>query len=149
MKRQHITAFYLETVILIVVFVGIILILTRVFGIGKKEGESARILTDAVSLSENAAEAIASSGSPQEVADLLNSNGNAWVEEDTDEIWAVYGTDRSADPNGPLRLQITWEPEIRDTGTLVSNDILVWYLEQPDPVYTLQTAVFVKEGEEK
>ena len=33
MRKQQITAFYLETLLLIVVFVGIILVLTRVFGI--------------------------------------------------------------------------------------------------------------------
>ena len=36
MKRNgHITAFYLETLLLIVVFIGIILVLTQVFGLGR------------------------------------------------------------------------------------------------------------------
>ena len=59
MKRNgHITAFYLETLMLVVVFLGIILILTRIFGIGRVQGSEAAHLSRAVTLAQNAAEAI-------------------------------------------------------------------------------------------
>lgn len=145
MKRQHhITAFYLETLILIAVFTGIILLLTRVFGISKNESESARVLTNAVCLSENAAEAVAASDSPQAVAELLNENQNAWYEEETGLIHAVYQTDMTSDPEGPLKMEISWQPETFAEGTLVSSSINVWYLDG-DPVYTLDTAVYLPE----
>ena len=57
-KNGHITAFYLETLLLIVVFIGIILILTQVFGLGRVQSVEAGRLTDAVILAQNAAEAV-------------------------------------------------------------------------------------------
>ena len=51
MKRNHaVTAFYLETLLLIVVFLGIILVLTQVFGLARIQSASARQLTEAVTL---------------------------------------------------------------------------------------------------
>ena len=44
-KNGHITAFYLETLLLIVVFIGINLILTQVFGLGRVQSVEAKRLT--------------------------------------------------------------------------------------------------------
>ena len=185
MKRRHITAFYLETLILIIVFIGVILVLVRVFGISREKSETARLLTGAVSLSENAAEAVAASASPEEAAALLNENGNAVVldaeaqdvaalfnENDNDNaadaeaqaaaaplnenfnaavpdaaalIAAYYNTDQSPSPEGSLCVLITWEPEETLSGTLVSSQISVWYREEREPLYTLNTAVFIQD----
>ena len=57
-KNGPITAFYLETLLLIVVFIGIILVLTQVFGLSRTQSREARRLTDAVILAQNGAEAV-------------------------------------------------------------------------------------------
>ena len=44
-KQEHITAFYVETLLLILVFIAIILVLTHVFGLGKVQSSRAKLLT--------------------------------------------------------------------------------------------------------
>ena len=55
-KNGHITGFYLETLLLIVVFIAIILVLTQVFGLAQVQSVRAKQLTEAVTLAGNAAE---------------------------------------------------------------------------------------------
>lgn len=76
-RKQHITAFYLETLLMIVVFISIILVLTRVFGSARVQSVEAKRLTTAVTLAQNTAEAVSASGSPQDLLDLLNEKNNA------------------------------------------------------------------------
>ena len=55
--KKHITSFYIETLILVLVFVAVILTLAQVFGLAKKQSEEAKMLTAAVTVAQNAAEA--------------------------------------------------------------------------------------------
>lgn len=142
MKKHHTTAFYLETLILIAVFIVIILVLTNVFGLSKAKSLDARLLTSAVSLSENAAEAISASGNLEEAALLLDENGNVSLGEDL--LAAYYTINMEPDPEGALCLQASWEPQVTETGSLVVSHISVTYEAQEDPLYSLETAVFLK-----
>jgi len=96
-KKQHITAFYLETLLMIAVFVSIILVLTRVFGSARAQSAKAKNLTAAVTLAQNAAEAVSASKSPQDLLALLGTDGNALLQEDASTgealVTAVYDTD--------------------------------------------------------
>ena len=101
MKRhQHVTAFYLETLLFIAVFISIILVLTRVFGLGQSQSGQAKLLTNAVCLAQNAAEAVASSRSPADVLALLDVNGNA--RQERNEVNASYRKDMTPDAGGEL-----------------------------------------------
>ncbi|MBQ2218533.1 MAG: hypothetical protein II418_06290, partial [Firmicutes bacterium] len=71
-KHEHITAFYIETLLLIVSFLLVILMLTNVFGLGKRESSRAQDLTNAVRLAETGAEAFAAAEGPAELADILD-----------------------------------------------------------------------------
>ena len=62
-NNTHVAAFYADTLLLIVVFVGILILLVQVFGLGKQRSAEAKLLTTAVALAENTAEA-ASAASP-------------------------------------------------------------------------------------
>ena len=86
-RKQHITAFYLETLLMIVVFISIILVLTRVFGRARLQSVEAKRLTAGVTLAQNTAEAVSASGSPQDLLDLLNEKNNAILQtaDDTEE----------------------------------------------------------------
>ena len=68
--KKHITSFYAETLILILVFVAVILTLTQVFGLAKKQSEEAKLLTSAVTLAQNAAEALSVSASDSGTASV-------------------------------------------------------------------------------
>ena len=53
----HITAFYIEALLLVITFVAIILVLSKVFSASLKRSQEAVTLTTAVALSQKAAEA--------------------------------------------------------------------------------------------
>lgn len=140
-KHEHITAFYLETLLLIAVFIAIILVLTRVFGMSRSLSGDAKLLTNAVCLAQNAAEAVSASESPEDVAVLLDQGGN--VVAGDDGVAAYY--DRNMNPGGAddaaLRVEITWAPD----GDMVSSSISVYPDGGTAPVYALDTAVYLGE----
>ncbi len=146
MKRHQITAFYMETLLLIVVFVGVILLLTRVFGFGKLESQSAKLLTNSVCLAENAAEAVSASESPEQLLELLDTCGNASSAEENGirRIRVTYDADMTPDPGGKLCLDVTWEPNASASGVLVNSVITAVYEGTEEPIYTLKTAVFLR-----
>ncbi len=102
--NKRVTSFYVETLILIVVFVAVILALTQVFGLAKKQSEEAKLLTGAVTLAQNAAEAFSAAESAEELFTLLDEGGNAALEGMV--VTAAYGADMKPDPNGLLRVEI-------------------------------------------
>ena len=101
-KKGHITAFYLETLLMIVVFVSIILVLTRVFGSARAQSAKAKHLTAAVTLAQSTAEAVSAAGSPQDLHQLLNVEENALLQEDASTgealVTAVYDGDMNPVP---------------------------------------------------
>ena len=99
-RKQHITAFYLETLLMIVVFISIILVLTRVFGRARLQSVEAKRLTAAVTLAQNTAEAVSASGSPQDLLDLLNEKNNAILQtaDDTEETVIITLYDENLQP---------------------------------------------------
>ena len=145
MKRNgSVTAFYLETLLLIVVFIAIILVLTSVFGLGRAQSARAAQLTDAVCLAQNAAEAVSASTSAEELLTLLNENGNAASAGDTAGVTARYGRDLRPDPDGVYSVQVSWLPEPDERGTFVRSEILVRRGGDPAPLYRLETAAYHK-----
>ena len=144
MKRRHITGFYIETLVLIAAFVAVVLILTQIFGLSRNRSREAKLLTTAVALAENAAEAIAASESPDEAFQLLNTVNNAQYDASTG-IQASYDTDMTPSSDGSLRLTASWEPEETGSGTLVTSHIEVWDNEREKSLYSIETAVFLQE----
>lgn len=140
--RGHITAFYIETLFLTVIFVLLILALIQIFSLSVRMSDRARELTCAVQLAENAAEAVAASRSLGELAALLDENGNVRAGEDGG-IYAEYDQDMRPAPGGELQVQITWEP---DGNGYVNSEITVFGKGTGDPVYTLTTAVYAEEA---
>mgnify|MGYP007101846402 CR=1 FL=1 len=141
--RKNITTFYVETLLLIAVFIAILLVLTQVFGGAKVQTTQARLLTNGVCLAENAAEAFSRSDSPETLAALLDQNGNTGQEGQT--LTAAYDADMTPDPDGMLVVSVVWDPNPTQTGTLVSGQIQVLRRDTGDLVYSLETAVFLSE----
>ena len=142
-KNGHITGFYLETLLLIVVFIAIILVLTQVFGLAQVQSVRAKQLTEAVTLAGNTAEAVSASRSPEDLLALLNENENAALLPGSAGVTASYGSDLSPDPAGNYRVEASWLPEQMDTGRMVHSVILVRFGADEEPVYELETAVFL------
>lgn len=145
-KRSHSTAFYAEALILIIVFISIILVITNVFGSGLIRSTEAKTLTDSVVLAQNAAEMAAASSDEEELLERLNENGNAAVSsENGDVIEARYNDSLEADNNGKYILGISWEAEKNGNGELVHNSINVRIDGETEPIYSIESAVYVKE----
>ena len=141
--HRQVTAFYIETLLLVLVFVGIILVLTGVFSLAKRESREAELLSGAVTLSQNAAEAVSAADSEEELLALLDRDGNASLGQEG--VTARYDEDMRPDPSGALRLDVTWQPEAAEGGTLVRSRITVTCQGRAEPIYTLDTASFIGE----
>lgn len=140
-KSSHVTAFYIETLLLIVVFIGVILILTGIFGLGRAQGAAAKELNNAVCLAQNAAEAVSASKSAEELLSILNENSNASLMPDGTGVSAFYGKNMEPDENGLYRVDVSW---IDDGSGLIRSVIEVRCGEEAETVYSLETAVFIK-----
>ena len=153
-RKEHITAFYIETLILILVFVGIILVLTQIFGIARRKSVEAEEKTSAISLCQNAAEAFAAADSGQELLDLLNVKENAELEVTGDRrgrIEAGYDRDMTPNARGKLRLALVWEPDtVSEKETAGQEKVLlratITAKRGELSLYTLETAAYGKEG---
>ena len=147
-KQKHITAFYVETLLLITVFVSVIMILTRVFAVCGQRSTQAEHYTQAVSLAENTAEICAASDSAQQLFALLNEADNAQLEaqQDASLLTASYDAQLAPQKDGIYHIKLQWIPEKGEVGTMVSASIAVFYDQQEQPLYTLETAVYLQEA---
>ena len=139
-KDNHITAFYIEVLLLTLVLIGIVLVLTQIFALGRKESASARELTDAVCLAQNAAEAFSAADSPESLFALLDEGGNAVLEAGT--VTASYGADMKPDPEGVLRVEVERIPGSRQTAEVT---VRVVRRDTGEEIYSLVTAAYFPE----
>lgn len=139
-KHRLVTAFYVEALLLVAAFVIVILVLTRTFGLSRTKSGEALLLTNAVTLAQNAADAVSASSSSGTLLELMDRNGNAVLEGDV--LSARYGKDMTPDPSGELLLTATWKPE--ESG-LVRSRISVFGRDREEPLYVLETAVYTGE----
>lgn len=149
MKRNHsITAFYFETLLLIVVFLAIILVLTQIFGLARMQSASARQLTDAVTLAGNAAEAFSYSDSVDGLLQLMNEQENAGLLTGESGVFACYDASMQPDAGGAFRVEVTWETDPAEAeagaaaGSLVHSVVRVLYGGDLREVYRLETASY-------
>ena len=142
-NSRHITAFYAETLLLVAVFAAVLLIITRFFALGSRESAAAKNLTNAVTLAENAAEALSVSASPEDLANRLDGSGLALL--DNGRVICHYNAGLSpvGEEDAVLTLTASWEPS-PDNPRLVSSQIAVTDRSGAE-IYRLSTAVYRKE----
>ncbi len=137
MRDKHrITVFYIEMLLLVAVFTGVILVLSNVFARAKEQSSNAKSLNGAVQLAENAAEIVGGTDDHSEMVDLLGGDNNAACHLESQKLLARYNGDMEPDPDGGFLVVITWE----DIEGLTNYDITVTWRE--DPIYELETSVF-------
>ena len=148
-NSRHITAFYLEMLLLMLVMIVIVLVLTNVFALGRTESAAARSLTDAVCLAQNTAEAAASSGSAEELASMLGERGSAALVDGADKptVRAVYNAQLEPDADGCYTVLTVWDESAAEGGRLVRCTVTVTASGSAEEIYTLETAVFIKEAQ--
>ncbi len=134
-------SFYVEALMLILVFVVVLVTLARLFGASISNSQSARTLTDAVTLAQNAAEAVSASSDARELARLLAPEGGAKTDDTQVEVW--YNEDLEPDDAGVYLVSATWQPGAEDP-RLVHSRIRV--LRDGQQVYDLDASVYVRGG---
>ncbi|MBP5749160.1 MAG: hypothetical protein J6X24_00040 [Firmicutes bacterium] len=163
-KHEHTTAFYIETILLIVSFVAVILVLTNVFGLGKLESAKARDLTNAVRLAESSAECFAAAEGPAELTDLLGGEPLVTLASASSQypvpprdrlpamIFACYDKDLVLVPEegSYYWVSIAWTPEKTNApgdSTLAKGVISVYRTGETEgePIYSLETKVYIGE----
>lgn len=144
--KNHITNFYMETLVLVVVLTAVILVLTRVFAFSRQMGSRARILTQAVHLAENAAEAAAAADGLDTLQELLEEDGNVRVSQDG-ILQAWYDEEMRPVSDGSFCVEVDWRPEERLGGNLAGSTISVYWQGESSPVYTIETAVYLHGGQ--
>lgn len=141
-RTHRVTAFYIETLVLTIAFIAVILVLAWVFALTGRTSTRAKLLTNAVHLAENAAEAVAASDSEDKLLALLDEAGMGNVtgpEEGEGDFFRVrYDGEMNPAADGSFRVEVTWEPQ---EGDLVKSGITVYWDEEV--IYTLNTAVYI------
>lgn len=145
-KKQHITAFYMEMLVLVAVFTVVMLILTRVFALSGRQSAEAGVLTKAVHLAENTAETVAAADSEEGFLALFGGNSGAdTLEEKGHRIYeARYNDEMEPAAEGSFLVRVEWLPEDGAEGELVKSRIRVYWNGGEEPVYTLETGVFLR-----
>ena len=128
-KGQSVTAFYVESLLLILVFVGILLALTQIFGLSRRESVQAKLLTNAVTLAQNAAD------------DFLSGRDQLPREEGDDG--RRYTADMAPDPDGRLLVRVQWAKQ----ADMLEGTVSVYdeQEQQSEPLFTLPLARYVGE----
>ncbi len=141
-KHASLTAFYVETLLLVLAFVFVILVLTDVFGRSRVRSAEAADLNAAVTLAQNTAEAFAAADSPDRLGELLSGTSDG-----TSLVQAAYDRGLAPDPDGIYTVELLWRSEPQTAGTLDYADITVRRADTGNVLYTLQTAHFRKGGQ--
>ena len=150
MKKDtgHVTAFYVETLVMIVVLMSILLILASVFGMSRNESVRAKRLTEAVTIAQNVAEAVSVSGDFEaccEELSLENSSLNTEGEKEEEFTGRYLWKEASGKQKASyyfVRVMRSW----KDTD-LAEHQIRVFDSEGKDLIYELNTSCYLP-GEE-
>lgn len=139
-KRGEITAFYVETLLMIVVMIGILLVLTQVLGLSKGESMKARRLTEAVTIAQSAAEILAG----EEELSAEGATGRLLRDMQTaqDGLHLIGYCDwngSSEDPGTVYRVEVT---RTRVSEAVAEDEITVFTEAGDAPLYTLTVRQF-------
>ena len=154
-KERSMTAFYLETLLMVLIFVLVIVIISQVLGLAKEKSREADQLNSAVCIALNAAEAVEAADSSKDLRKLLDETGSAdMARQDgapTISIWYDHSMqplteEEASAADDALRMEVTWEPEKQKTGTFVRSQIRVYAKAGgAEPVYTLDAGSYRRE----
>ena len=144
-KGQHITSFYMETLVLALIFIAVILVLTKVFALSGQMSGKAKVLTNAVHLAENAAEALAASDSLEMLAVLLEEDGNVEIlrQDGQAVLQARYDEKMKPAADGSFLVEVLWVPEAGNENGLTQGVINVSREDSGEQLYMLKTAVYM------
>ena len=138
MKQKQNFGFYMETIIMLLVFMVAIPNIVRVFTASYGTSRNAERLTDAVILASNGAELVLASHSPEEIMTVLEDAGPKL--EDT-VITAHFDDNLEMSKDGPIEMKIDWQETEADFAHTV---ITISY--SGKELYELETGRYLEES---
>ena len=140
-KKGHITAFYIETLVMITVVIGILLVLSQIMGLSRKQSIRAKRLTEAVTIAQSMAEASVGCG---DLASFPLELGEASLGEEAEGKVVLSGTYLWSDEGEGTTLYRVQVLRTR-MDAMAEDEISVFPAEGEEPIYTLH--VRHREGE--
>ena len=148
--KTYLTAFYVETLLMILIFVSVLLVLSRVFAAAGNARLQAQRLNHAVYLAENAEAAVLAAGSPEELAELLSAaEPKTTAVTDNPQTPELYYD--AKEPFAGESGRLPYHVHVRINRTAAREDIIpceidVYYDTDEVPLYSLQSAMRGKEA---
>ena len=140
MKRNgHVTAFYVETLVMIAVLMGILLILASVFGLSRRESVHARRLTEAVTAAQNVAETLSVS---RDFGSCCQKLGLEDISLDSGEEGQEECSGSLKDASCFVRVLRKWK-----SGTMAEHEIRIYDASGQELIYELDTSCYLPEKE--
>ena len=136
MNRERNTGFYLEAIVILLVFILVIHTLVRVYAGSRSASQDAQRLTDAVILASNGAELVLASDTPDKLMEFLKE-GNP--KQENSVITVHFDDTLELAPDGEHELVIDWQETEAD---FVHAVITVYH--RGTEVYTLTTGSYLE-----
>ena len=140
MTAKKMTAFYVESLLLVGCFIAVILIVTSVFGKSRAMSEEAKILTSSVMVSENAAEIFQSHPDEAFMRELLDEEN---LSESENGFALRYDAEGKPDALGTIELRIS----VSDgSGTLRNLCVTAVKHETGKEIFRIETSAASRKG---
>ena len=143
MNRKHNLAFIVELFLLFSILLFVIVVITRTLVLSRSRSLYAKHLTEAVTLAESSAEVIAAAGSQAEAERLFGGLSQVTEVRPSDgRIELLMDFDGVSGGADQYRAVILLAEERQTAGTYLAESIEVFYAEENDPLYTLETGAY-------
>lgn len=148
MGKKRNFAFIVELFIFFVILLFVIIVITRVFVTSRNQSLYARHLTESVYIAEEVAEISMAASDMQQAVNLLadlEQTSDVSSEGQEIELWMDF--DAEDGRRDLYRVLLTWEEDPSQNGTFTESRILVFFEDEDEPIYSLDTGNYQSEGE--
>lgn len=148
MGKKRNFAFIVELFIFFVILLFVIIVITRVFVTSRNQSLYARHLTESVYIAEEVAEISMAASDMQQAVNLLadlEQTSDVSSEGQEIELWMDF--DAEDGRRDLYRVLLTWEEDPSQNGTFTEGRILVFFEDEEEPIYSLDTGNYQSEGE--
>lgn len=148
MGKKRSFAFVVELFILFVIMLFVIIVITKVFVMSRNQSLYARHLTESVYIAEEVAEISMASSDMQQAVNLLeglDQTSDVSSQGQEIELWMDFDTEDAR--RDLYRVLLTWDEAPSQNGTFTEGRILVFFEEEDEPIYSLDTGSYQSEGE--
>jgi hypothetical protein len=147
MRKKRNFAFIVELFILFVILLFVVIVITKTFVTSRNQSLYARHLTESVYIAEEVAEISMASADMQQAANVLESleqSSDVTVADGQIEMQMDFDSEDSK--RDVYRVLLTWDEDAALNGAYTAGQIQVFFEEEEEPIYTLDTGSYHSEG---